>query len=334
MKTAFDNSKFLEILSSIKKSDKIVIVSHENPDGDSAGSSLALRDYCISCGKQANVIFHNHLPDDLDFLPNKDKILVYSELPDDSLLENADLLLIVDVNSINRLASVGRAFNAAQCRKIMLDHHRDPEDIADFYYCDPNAAAAGEIVWKLIKCDPEYKMNRDTAICLYTAILTDTGGFQFGNTTSITHEMAAELLQHDIHATEIYDRTYNSMPRNIFILLGRTFAGSKIYFDGKVNVMKVTRKDLNELNVLPENLNNFPEKTLTIAGAEIGIMMTEMVKRDGVKVSFRSKGEIDIRQIAAYFGGGGHRNAAGAKIYNIPMDIVLKQIIEKISKIL
>ena len=334
MKAESAITPFINVIGEIEKADNIIIVSHENPDGDSVGSSLALWYYCRSKQKNADIVFHNNVPDDLHFLPDLDKILIYSELPDDRLIEKADLILIVDVNTIARLATLGRAVNTAACRKVMVDHHREPEDIANIFLSYPDMAAAGEIVWQLLHSDPSYKMTTEVAVCLYTAILTDTGGFQFGNTSTFTHAIAADLMNHDIHAQEIFDKIYNSIPRNIFLLLGRAYTNSKTFFEGKVNVMTVTRKDLIDLQVCPENLNNFPEKTLIVQGATIGIMMTEMIKRNGVKVSFRSKGEIDIRQIASFFGGGGHRNAAGAKIYNVPTSIVLRQILEKIASIL
>lgn len=321
-------SVFRDITNEINLAKNIIIISHENADGDALGSSLALREYLQLKGKTVHIVYHNSPAFSLNFLPGASEVCIFADT-DPNIFAEADLAILVDVNSFNRIGTVAPAFSAMKCRKIMLDHHHNPEKMADLYAIDADASATGEIIYRLIIADnPDY-LNTVIALCIYVAILTDTGGFRFGNTTSETHKIAADLLSFGIDTQVIYDNLYNAMPHNIFVMLGRTLASSRLYLDGQLNIMTISRNDLINLKVFPEDLNNFSEKSLMIDGTNVGILITEMIKEDGFKMSFRSKGELDIRQVALTYGGGGHRNAAGAKAYNIDIEALIADLVQK-----
>ncbi len=325
-------SNFKAIIEQINIANNVIITSHENPDGDSIGSCLAMLNYIESKGKKGTIYFYNNIPDCYKFLPGAERINIFNDSDEETVLK-ADLVIILDVNSMARIRTVGEAISRTACPKIMIDHHVNPEAIANFAAINSEASATGELLWQLFHIDDEYHFDTDAAINIYTAVMTDTGGFRFSNTSQFAHLIASEMLLYGIDVSKIYDEIYNQTEQKVIKQLGRTLAESELYLDGRLHILTVRRKDMIELDLLPEDLNNFSENTLAIKGAIAGVLISEMRDEDVIKLSFRSKDSINIRQIAEIYGGGGHKNAAGAKVRNMNIEQLKTELIKNIGLI-
>ncbi len=326
-------TNLLLIHQAVEKANNIIIVGHENPDGDSIGSSLAMHEYLLSKGKKAKIYFYNNLPDCFSFMSNIDIINIYNESDEDEIL-SADLILILDVNSISRLKTIGTALMKSKAVKCMIDHHHNPEKMADLYAVNPQASATGELVYQFISLDSKFQHNKNIAQAIYIAIMTDTGGFKFQNTNQAAHLIAADLLRFGLQPTLMFDAVYNQMPQKNLMLLGKTFLSSELYFDNKFNIFTVKRKYIKKYGLSMEDLNGFSETTLQLQGVKIGALITEIPASNDIKLSLRSKDNYDVRSIAAQLGGGGHINAAGAKAVNFTDEEMKLWLMEKVAEIL
>ena len=326
-------SAIQEIHQYLENAQKITIFTHENPDGDSLGSALALYHYLTSKGKSVQYFVPNQYPETYSFLPGINFVNIFDETNTGSI-KDTELIFILDVNSPSRLGKIGELLPSLKCKKIMIDHHINPTIDVDIAYINTKASATGELIYNLINSDSSFSLNQSIAESIYTAILTDTGGFRHDSTTVESHLIAAELMKHGINVNEIYNKIYNQMPLNVLRILGRAFSSSNLYLDGRLNVMYVTESDMDELNISPEELNNFAEETLTAKGSVAGIFISRHSSKNYYKISFRSRGNINIRSIAEMYGGGGHFNAAGGKEYNLDLPSLIEKLVGQVDRLL
>ena len=210
---------------------------------------------------------------------------------------------------------------------MCIDHHPDPEAFADLYIIDEQATSTGEIVFKLLKYLGGNAVTPPIAEALYAAIMTDTGSFRFPKTNPETHRIAAELLECGADPTSIYQKIFEEGPASKLKLLGRALDSLSILHHGAVATMTLRRKDFTETLTSEEDTDNMVNYAMSIGGVKVGLMFIEL--KEGVKVSFRSKGMIPINKLAKEFGGNGHLNAAGARIYNDTLDNVVKKVVER-----
>jgi bifunctional oligoribonuclease and PAP phosphatase NrnA len=326
-------TNLLLIHNAIDKAQNIIITAHENPDGDSIGSSLAMYEYLKSRDKNPKIYFYNNTPECFSFMKNIDKLNIYNVSNEDEIL-CSDLIIILDVNSISRLKSIGEIIQKSKAVKCMLDHHYKPENIADFYAVNHNASATGEIVYQFLSLANNYELNFEIAEALYVAIMTDTGGFKFQNTNQIAHLIASDLLKFNLNPTMIFETIYEQKPQNVLMLLGKVYLSSELYSDNKFNIFTVTRRDLKKFKLSLEDLNGFSETTIQLQGVKVGALITGIPNSNDLKISLRSKENYDVRNIATQLGGGGHINAAGAKVTNKSIEEMKSWLIEKVSQIL
>ncbi len=318
----------LEAYEYFEKSGKIIITTHVNPDGDAIGSALALYYYAVKRNKEARLLIPNGLPFNLKFMNGIENVETYVPEKHDKAIEAADTIFILDLNHSSRLSTLEPAILGAKADKIIIDHHLEPGDFARHYVVDTEASSTGELIWRFLKLDNEHKIDKNIADALYVALITDTGSFRFPRTDGDVHRMAAELLDAGADPVDIYEEIYNKNPLTAVHLLGHAFAGIELYYDGRLCIMTLRDEHFKLTGGSEDDVEGFVEKTMSIKGVEIGILMIEAVERNEVRVSFRSKGENDIRQMAIMFGGGGHYHAAGARIKNMPFDDVRNELIK------
>lgn len=310
----------IEIRNLIGVSQSIVISTHMNPDGDALGSALGLCYFLKSIGKDAAVIISDPVPDNLAFLPGTPGIKQWGKDDCIDTLDKADLFIIVDLNSIGRLKELGNEIVCRKASKIIIDHHINPGDFADFYMVDTKCSSTGELIWRLISGFKEFKPNADIATNLYTAIMTDTGSFRFPRTTSEVHRIIAELIEAGADPVMIYDEVYCKMPATHLKLMGMVFSNLESYFDGRLNIVKIPKSFFEISGASEDEIEGFVEKTLFTSDVVVGILITEVIDRNELRVSFRSKGNFSVRKLAEKFGGGGHDNAAGARVKDQNID--------------
>ena len=300
----FDN---LDI--NIKNAKNILIVSHINPDGDTLGSMCGL--YSIiwnNYKKKCTMVAVSQIPEIYKFLPNIGLVKNINEL-DNS--REYDLVINVDVASIDRCADAQILFNKAKAT-VNIDHHKTNDNYATFNFVDANSAATAELITK-IAFDLDWEMDKDSATCLYTGIMTDTGCFKYSNTTSRTFELSSKLLNYDILPSDIAQNCYDSNPKNM--VLFQSYCLSKTEFEAgdSIGYTTVYKKDLETYHSNGDDFTEgLVEKIRAIKTIDIAFVVKELSPTLS-KVSMRSK-ETDVAKICIKFGGGGHKFAAGSLV--------------------
>lgn len=305
---------FHKLFSIINENNSILISSHVNPDADAIGSEMALYYALNRLGKQVRVINYSPTPYYLQFLDPNGIIELYNENIHKNIFEETDLFIGVDFNQSSRIIAMQSALIKSKTIKAIIDHHLNPEDFADFSFIDNNYSSTGEIVYDFFIETNIVEIDKLIAEAIYAAIMTDTGSFRFDRTTSKTHRVIAELLERGANPSEIYDRIYNQNKPGKLKLLGRALENIKFKSLSRIAYMIITKKDLLECDSQEEDVDNFVNYCLSIKGIKLGILFLEL--ENGFKVSFRSKGDIPVNELAAEFGGGGHKNASGLRVFN------------------
>lgn len=321
-----DWNQFQNQLASPKE---ISIVSHRSPDGDSVGSSLAMKHFLEKSKHRVEVITPDKAPSFLDFLSGYDTILngIDHEAKVKEKLANAEIIFAMDFNSLDRLGNIQEMVTSNQSAFIInIDHHQEPKDFADIQLSNTSASSTCELVFECIeKLNGLSQLDVKTGECIYTGLVTDTGSFRFSSTTEITLRVAAHLLKVGVQPASIYQHIYDSFSIDRLKLMGFAL-NERFVFYQKFNtgVIYLSEKDLNQFNFRKgdtEGLVNYP---LSVKEIKMAILITE--KEGKVKLSLRSKGDFHVNEIAKkYFNGGGHFNAAGG-ISDLNVEETLKKI--------
>jgi phosphoesterase RecJ-like protein len=296
---------------------KIVITTHHKPDGDAMGSSLGLYNYLIQQGHHAKVITPTDYPDFLNWMPGNGEVIIYTENTELSakLVAEAEIIFCTDFNSLSRINEMGVLVGKSSAYKVMIDHHLEPEDFDDYRHWDINACAAAQLVYTFIVDQLKHKelINKDVATCLYTGIMTDSASFRLPNTTSTVHRIVAELIDAGANNARIHDLVYNSASENRLRFLGHCLANClEILPEYNTAIISVNKTDIARFNVNTGDTEGIVNYALSIATVRLAAFIVE--RNDKVKLSLRSKGEFPANEICKkYFGGGGHRNAAGGQ---------------------
>lgn len=301
------------ILEEIKKANNIVILTHENPDGDAIGSCLAMYGTLKKMGKDADIIIPE-LPRVYNFLPFIENIKKEGK-------EDYDLAISLDCATIKLLNGWSKYFETAKS-KVVIDHHSSNTMYGDYNYINPDAPACTQILLNMIDFF-EIEIDKEIGSCILTGIITDTGGFQYQSTTPETFEFASELLKKGVNVSDIYKRVMNTKSRANFELRKRAISRLEIIEDGKIAITYITNQDIEEINSESGDYEGIVEEGKAIEGVEVSIFLRETSK--GFKLSLRSNSYVNVSDICIMFGGGGHFHAAGAT-----MQLPLEQVREKI----
>lgn len=294
------------IVQKISEYNKIAVLYHVNADGDAIGSALAFSLAFSSCGKMIDIYGEEEVQHQLKFLPSSEKIL-----HDFNGSIIYDLVIVLDSGGLNRLGKRIEIYNSA-CFKVNIDHHKSNDIDADINWVDEKAAACGEMIYKLIK-EAGITINKDTATCLYTALLTDTGSFKYSNTTAQTHRIAADLIEYGVESNEVSKKIYDNIPLKRLKILGRILDTLSLYNNDRISVLYVTSDMMESCGADKEDIDNIANYGLMIENVELSILLKED-KIGQTRVSFRSKNYFDCSELAKQYGGGGHTRAAGCDI--------------------
>ena len=311
-----------EILNEIKKAKNIVILTHETPDGEAIGSSLALILVIEKLGKQADVIIPEY-PRMYNFLPEVNKIKIDSEIKD------YELAISVDCAVIKRLAKKEYFENAK--KTIVIDHHGSNNMYGDINYVNPVSPACSEVLAGMF----EYygiEINKDIGTCIMTGIVTDTGGFRHQGINAETFEFTAELIRKGVNIPYIYKRTLRTMTKANFLLAKKVMERMEILENGKVTFTYITSKDEEEANAEPGDHEGLVEIGRDIEGVEVSIFIRQKDNEDYYKASLRSSEYVNVSDVCLMFGGGGHPRAAGALIQGNVKE-VKEKLLKEIRKI-
>lgn len=306
-----------EILKQIQKAEKIVILTHESPDGDAVGSSLAMKLIIEKLEKTADVIIpeYSRL---FNFLPSAEEIMT------DSKIKNYDLAISVDCATLKRMAKKEYFENAKST--IVIDHHGSNTMYGDLNYVNPASPACCEVLAGMLKYY-EIDITKDIGTCLMTGIITDTGGFRHVGITPETFEFTADLIRLGVDVPDIYKRTLNTKTRANFELSKKVMDRMEILEDGKVTFTYMNKKDEEEVGAEPGDHEGLVEIGRDIEGIEVSIFIRQKENEDAYKISMRSGNKVNVSDICFLFGGGGHPRAAGALIQGN-----VEQVKEKLMK--
>jgi len=299
-----------EILQTPKK---IAIISHRNPDGDAIGSSLGLFHYLSRRGHDATVIFPSRFPTLFNYLSGIDYILVDDDHPDKTkkVCEDADVIFCLDFNSLARVDRIGEVIAAQDAHKVMIDHHLDPDDFAEFTYSDPTASSTCEMLYDFIRMMGDTEMvDKTIGECLYTGILTDTGSFSYATSPRL-YRTVADLCESGLDGTYIQNKIFNGQNEKQLRLLGYSITeGMRLYTNYNTGIIVLDMKDHRRFKIKRGDTEGIVNYVLKMKNMRMAILMCE--RETCVKMSFRSKGAFSVQEICQkYFNGGGHRNASG-----------------------
>lgn len=313
----FTPSEISEIQKLLVPQNKIVIITHYNPDGDAIGSSLGLKHFLKQKGLDAEVIVPNDFPKFLKWMPESKRIIIadYKRKQAGEAIYHADVIFILDFNASHRSGNlVGPWIEKAKAKKILIDHHQQPDQF-DFVYSDVTIPATSQMVYHFIQqLNEEEKVNKDIAECLYTGIMTDTGGFRFRSTSATTHRIVADLIEKGAEPSMITSNTWDTNTVSRLHLLSLILGRIEVVKEGKVAILWLKRDELKKFGFQKGDTEGFVNYGLSIMGTQVSAFFMEDLYEDFIKISFRSKDQVDVNQFSRkHFNGGGHINAAGGK---------------------
>lgn len=301
----------------IEEAEHLALACHVGPDGDALGSMFALGLAARAKGKKVVASFGTPfvVPSNLRFLPG-DLLVAPGDFP-----EEPDIMVVFDAGSSDRLGELGS--NAQKAKTlVVIDHHATNEGFGDIAVIDSEAAATGELVFRILEI-LGWEMDQAIATCLHTALVTDTGRFTYSNTSPETLRMAAELLEAGADPTEIGRQVYEQTPFGYLRVSAIALDRAELDDVGRVVSTIVTDEDLSSAGVDWSEVDGLIDLIRLAQEADVAVLAK--VHEDGrVKVSLRSRGETDVGALAAELGGGGHRLAAGFTVHGDPVETLEK----------
>lgn len=321
------STEVAQLRTLLERRPTIAIVTHHNPDGDAVGSSLGLAHVLRAMGHTVQVVFPNRPPAHLQWMPGMDTALCHDEdrAPTAKLVANSDLVMVLDLNRSDRVGGLEQAVKDARM-KVLIDHHRDPEDMAQVMFSRPEVCATCELIYDIVLAlDADTHLDRAAATCLYTGIVTDTGSFRFPSTSPHTMRVAAALMERGIDHAAVHGAVHDAHSFDRMRLLGYALQEKMQLLPGVPGaIIGLAQQELERFHFRPGDTEGFVNQPLSIAGMRLSVLAIE--RNNEVKLSFRSKGPLPVDQFARiHFDGGGHANAAGGRSTE-PLDAVLAKL--------
>ena len=298
------------ITKKLFSAETVAVFTHVNPDGDCVGSGLALYHYLRNLGKDVFVFTEvkEDLRENLNFLPAIESINSRS-------LKHYDLGIAVDCGSASRMGKKCSQIFFSKCDDLAcFDHHETGEPFVDDLVFE-NVSSTCEILYKFMVENDESAIDENVALCLYSGMVTDTGAFTFTNTTINTLEIATKLIKYGINFHEVIYKLSKEEGRNVFELKSRTFNGARFYLDGQVGIITFLNDDFAITGTEPKDTEGMINNIINVKGVKLAISVAEMPDQPAFKIGIRTRGDVDAGKFAALFGGGGHHNASGCRIY-------------------
>ena len=318
------NNSFEEIAQKITEADSIYLFPHERPDGDAIGSTAALCSMLRDMGKKCYVLIQERLPENLEFMDD-DMFFI----PEEGIAP-ADVSIAVDCSEISRFPGTSNVYKMSPL-SIAIDHHINNDPCGDLNYVDPDTAATGELIFRLMRVMDHMPSKRE-AEDIFAAIVTDTGNFLYSNTTKTTHRIVCELYDSGIDVGSVSAELYeNESPQKVRII-ENAMNTMKVYGDGKVATAYVTQEMLEDAGAVMSDTDPVINNIRAMAGVEVAIVFKEYPENK-TAVSLRAKKYADVSKLATQFGGGGHVKAAGCTVYE-PIGKAMEMVIDAAVKML
>lgn len=320
--------KIQNIIDYIDANDDFIVSSHVNPDGDNIGSSLGVYYFLEKIGKKVSYVLNDDYPTTLMFLYD-DKVKKKSS----DIEERGQIVIALDAGDYSRICIDKEILEKAK-EIVCIDHHVTNGDYSNIKYIDTKASSTCEMVYNLLKMYEKKKsiniIDEKIATALYTGLITDTGNFQYSNTSASSLYMAGDLMEIGADKNKVIQEIYQNNSLNFYKILGDALSTLEVYSD-KISVITVTEDMLTNRGVIYDDIDPITPYSRDIEGVELGIFIKERTKGE-VKVSFRSKNYVDCTVLAKKFGGGGHIRAAGCTIFNEDVETAKKMLLDESLK--
>ncbi len=314
--------------SLINTPQKVVITTHHKPDADALGSSLGLAGFLKKKGHEVTVITPTDYAQFLYWMKGNEEVIIYNEGKEkesETLVEQADLIFCLDFSSLKRINELGELVRKSEAKKVLIDHHLEPEDFAEFEHWSTNAAATAELVYDLIcQLGEKELIDKDIAESLYAGIMTDTGSFKHPNTTENVFMTCAKLIGHGADTSKVSKLVYDTNSVNRVRFLGYAlYEKLKIIDEYHTAYFAVSAEELKEFHSKTGDTEGLVNYALSIEGIKFAAVIID--RTEAVKMSFRSIGDFSVNEFArAHFSGGGHKNAAGGISHESLTDTIEK----------
>lgn len=298
---------FKEFIEKLKSYNVVGVYSHIRPDGDCIGAQVGVCRWLEANGIKAYAFNDDDIQLNLQWLTDFYPV----QKPDEKSLKECDAFVLVDGNSPPRFGSYAEYIKDDPKPAYMIDHHPDPQDGFDLTISEEDASSTCELIFHLYLQDDISKLDSDVAKALYTGIITDTGSLQYDSVTPETMNTASELLRiGDFRPNVVAEKVFSNKSLNQLHLLSMAMSTIQLFEDNQIAIMYVTEEMLQETNTTSDDCEGFVAYPLSVTGIKAAILFKAL--GDGVKMSLRSKSEVDVNKWARKIGGGGHKKASGA----------------------
>lgn len=310
---------------------KVVILTHFKPDADALGSSLGLARYLKKKGHAVTVITPSDYPDFIAWMPGNEEVVVFQKDKPDrcaKLVADAEVIFCLDFSSLNRINELGGMVREAGAKKVLIDHHLEPEHFADFEQWDGTAASTAELVYQLIvELDDQALVDGPMADCLYAGIMTDTGGFRHSNTNHKVFQVASDLVARGANPYKVSKLIYETNSLERLRLMGYVlWEKLQVVPEYKTAYIILTADELKRFGSQTGDTEGLVNFGLSIKGIKLSVIISD--RRENIKLSLRSLGNFSVNEMArAHFQGGGHRNAAGGQT-NLTLEQTVKKFLD------
>jgi bifunctional oligoribonuclease and PAP phosphatase NrnA len=310
---------------------KMVVLTHFKPDADALGSSLGLSKYLKKMGHTVKVITPSDYPDFISWMPGNKEVLIFQkDKPEKAaqLIKEADMVFCLDFSSLNRINDLGEMVRASNAKKVLIDHHLEPERFADFEQWDGSAASTAELIYELISALGDEKLiDNDIADCLYAGIMTDTGSFRHSNTTYKVFQTASALVKLGANPYQVSKLIYDTNTIERLRLMGFVLSEKlQVLPEYRTAYIVLTAEELKRFGSQTGDTEGLVNYGLSVKGIRLSVLISD--RKENIKLSLRSLGNFSVNEMArTHFEGGGHRNAAGGQTV-LTLDQTVKKFLD------
>lgn len=321
MKKLLEEEILEQLRSLIAGAHKVVLTCHTNPDGDALGSMTALASVLRRHGHEVIPVAPDRWPDNLTWLPGMDSVLMYARNEDSVKAQIADagLVVMLDHGRLDRMSALGEAIAALDVKRIVIDHHPEPEEGADVVVCCPALCAASEVLYRVLdQLGWTDDLTHDEAVSIYTGMMTDTGGFTYASSRPEVYAIISRLLEKGVDKDKIYRNIYYTASVDRFRLLGYLlYVKMEVMHEYHTAIMTFTNAERRMFKIKNGETDGMVNQPLMIDKMRLSIFLREDTEQKGIiRVSLRSVDDFPCNEMSAeFFNGGGHKNASGGKIY-------------------
>ena len=319
---------WLRVNDVIQEANRVMLTTHENPDGDGLGAECGLFYHLKEIGKDVRIVNYSKLPFEYNYLDTDDIFEHYESNLHDTWIKSVDLVIIFDVGDYARIRTIKSLIEKHNIVTMNIDHHPHPEEHSFTHnLVDLSAAATGCMVYDYLKSVRNQPITKKSIEGIYTAVMTDTGCFRHSNTDRKCHEIAIETLKNKIETHSIYQGIYENSTKARIELMGLFLSNLQYELNGVFAWSIITKEMINKTNATKSDVDGFSDMVRTIRGVEVALMIFEQSEIK-CRINFRSKGKYSVNDIAQSLGGGGHVYAAGAQVEG-SLGTVTKKAVEK-----